>query len=79
MLVEAEVVHGQRAQRVAERRRVALELALPARLAREQRRELDYGHSAVSTERTGGSQRAASCHDSPPSGEARTEPVCVPK
>ena len=79
VLVEAEVPNRQGTQGVAERRRFALELALPARLAGEQRGEPDYGHSAVSTERTGGSQRAASCHDSPPSGEASTEPVCVPK
>jgi len=79
VLVEAEIPDRQGAQSVAERRRVALELTLPARLAREQRGEPDYGHSAVSTDRTGGNQRAASCQDSPPSGEASTEPVCVPK
>ena len=79
MLVEAEVADRQRAQRVPEPRRLDVELALPARLAREQRGEPDYGHSAVSTERIGGSQRAASCHDSPASRDVSTEPVCVPK
>ena len=79
MLVEAEVADWECTERVAERRRVDVELAPVARLAREQRREPDYGHSAVSTERTGGSQRAASCHDSPPSADAKSEPLCVPK
>ena len=79
VLVEAQVAHRERAQSVAKRRSVDLELAPIAGLAGEQRGEPDYGHSAVSTERIGGSQRAASLQDSPPSPDASSDPLCVPK
>lgn len=36
------------------------------------------GSTAVFTQVTGGRWRAASCHDSPASGEAKTSPVRVP-
>ena len=77
-LVEEEIRHRQLAQRVLHGRGLDLELALPARLRREQRRQSDYDHAA-STDKTGGSWRAISVQLSPPSVDANTEPLCVPK
>ena len=79
-LVEEQVTHGKSAQRGADRRYLQLELLLPARLLREERRqENGYCHSATSTDRIGGSCEAASSHSPPSSGETKTEPLCVPR
>ena len=78
MRVEDEVGDRQLAEGVAQGRAVAFEPASPAGLGREQRREDDYGQSATSTERIGGSWLAASIQR-PSRGSTKTEPLCVPR
>src|SRR5439155_27251082 len=77
-LVEKEIADRQPAQRLAHGRGVCLESAFAARLPREQRGEQDHCHSVASTERIVGRKRAASTHDSPASGETKTEPLWTP-
>ena len=79
-LVEEQVAHRESAQRGADRRRLQLELFLPARLIGQQAGQEDgYCHSATSTDRIGGSCDAASIHSSPSFGETKTEPLWVPR
>src|SRR5206468_11057725 len=78
-LVEDEIRDRKRAQGFCDRPGVKLEAALPAGFGREHPGEEDYGHTAASTERIVGSCEAASLQLCPPSAEAKTDPLCVPR
>ena len=70
---------GESWERLAERRRGALEPLPASRLRREQAGQHDRRHiSAASTDNTGGRCRAAST-PAPSRERAKTDPLCVPK
>jgi hypothetical protein len=77
--VEEEVRDRQRAECVAERRRVDLEPVLPAGLRREQAGDQNLGYGAASTERIGGSCDAASTQVPSRVESAKSEPLWVPR
>jgi hypothetical protein len=74
-LVEDEVGDRKRTKSVCDGVGLDLEAALAADLGGEHPRQQDYGQSAASTERMGGSCEAASLQLSPPSAETKTEPL----
>jgi hypothetical protein len=78
-LVEEQVAHRQRAQRVGDGRGVDLETVSAAGLGGEQRRQPDYGDLPTSTDSTGGSCDAASLQPPLRVDRANTEPLCVPR
>jgi hypothetical protein len=69
VLVEDQIGDRQRAESLADGRRVDLEAALPAGLVAQDPREEDYGDSPTSIERMDGRSRATSVHSSPSDGE----------
>src|ERR1700759_1916198 len=77
-LIERQIGHGERVERVSDGRGLDVEARLARRLRREDAGDHYPDHAVTSTDRIGGRCRAASTPLSP-SVRAKNEPLWVPK